>query len=111
MPALRAVRWVDRWVTIPGYFLSGLTGFALVAVDRVPPTAFWIAAGTVLLAAAMGVGFVAYRPVSRRRLAAAVRGGGTDRDYRRENASAGRLDAFILAAVLATFVLMVVRPG
>ncbi len=107
---LRAVRWVDRWVTIPAYLLTAVSGVALVAVERVDPLALWIAGSTALFVALMVLGFAAYRPVSRLRLAAAARGP-RDAAYRSASRRAAALDVAILGAALAILVLMVARPA
>lgn len=107
---LRAVRWVDRWVTIPAYLLTAVSGIALMAVEHVDPLALWIWGSTVLFVLLMGLGFVLYRPVSRLRLAAATRGP-RDVAYRRASRQAAVLDVAILGAALAILALMVVRPA
>lgn len=107
---LRAVRWVDRWVTIPAYLLTVGSGIALVVIERVDPLATWIAGSALLFVVLMGLGVVLYRPVSRRRLAAAQHGPLDDR-YRRSARDAAFLDAAILGAALAILALMVVRPA
>ncbi|MBI2324392.1 MAG: DUF2269 family protein, partial [Chloroflexi bacterium] len=94
---LRAVRWVDRWVTIPAYLLTAVSGIALVAVEHVDPLALWISGSTALFVVLMGLGFVLYRPVSRLRLAAAARGP-RDAAYRSASRRAAALDIAILSA-------------
>lgn len=109
VPTLRSVRWVDRWVTIPAYLLSALSGIALVPLERIDPWALWVAGSAVLFVALMGLGFLLYRPVSRLRLAAAGRGP-SDAAYRAASRRAAALDAAILGAALAILALMVLRP-
>ncbi len=106
---LRAVRSVDRAVTIPAYVLTAATGFVLVALEGVPWSAAWIVGSIALFALLMGIGVVLYRPVSRERLAA-LAGGVADPSYRSAARRAAALDAAILGAALAILVLMVVRP-
>lgn len=106
---LHGARWIDRWVTIPAYLLTALTGIALVAVEGIDPSALWIAGSAVLFVVLMALGFVLYRPVSRARMAAAGRGPG-DPEYRRAAGRATVLDVAILGAALSILVLMVVRP-
>ena len=110
MFTLRAVRRVDRWLTIPAYLLSALSGIALVPIERIDPRALWIAGSAVLFGVLMGLGFLLYRPVSRTRLAASVHGT-SDATYRGASRRAAVLDAAILGAALAILALMVVRPG
>ncbi len=107
---LRAVRSVDRAVTIPAYLATALSGALLVALEGIPWSAGWIAASIALFLLLMGIGVVLYRPVSRERLAAVARGV-ADPLYRRAARRAEALDAAILVAALAILVLMVVRPG
>lgn len=108
--ALRAVRWVDRWVTIPAYLLAVASGVALVVIERIDPLATWIAGSAALFVLLMGLGLVLYRPVSRRRLAAADHGPHAAA-YRRSARDAAVLDVAILGAALAILALMVVRPA
>lgn len=107
---LGAVRFVDRWVTIPAYLLTALTGVALVLVDRISLSATWIWVSVALFAVLMVLGFGPYRPLSRARLALA-RAGVPGDDHRRVDRRIDLLDAGIIGSALAITVLMVLRPG
>ena len=107
---LRAVRRIDRWVTIPAYGLVALTGLALAVAQATPLTSPWLGGSLALFVLVIAVGAVLYAPVSRWRLAAAERGGVTDPAYRRERGRIDGLDALILLAIFAIVALMVLRP-
>lgn len=106
---LRAVRAIDRWATIPAYLLTAASGIALTALDGIPFSATWIAGSLALFALFIGLGFVAYRPVSRERLRAAARGAAGPA-YARAARAAAVLDAVIIGSALAIFALMLLRP-
>lgn len=106
---LTAVRLVDRWVTIPSYLITALTGVALVVADRISFSATWIWLSVALFAFLMILGFGPYRPLSRRRLWLA-RAGAPGADYRRVDRQIGLLDGGIIGAAILITVLMVLRP-
>lgn len=108
---LRAIRRIDRAVTIPAYGLVAITGVALALVEGIPFNALWLAAAIALFVLVVAAGILLYAPVSRRRLAAAERGGPADLGYRRERRRADLLDLLIVPAVLLILALMVFRPS
>ncbi len=107
---LTGVRFVDRWVTIPSYLLTALTGIALVVADRIPFSLAWVWISLVLFAFLMVLGFGPYRPLSRTRLALA-RAGVPGPDYRRADRRIDLLDGGIIGAAVLITVLMVMRPA
>ena len=107
---LTGVRFVDKWVTIPAYLLTALTGVALVFADRIPFSAAWIWISVLLFLVLMALGFGPYRPLSRARLALA-RAGASNEDYRRVDRRIDLLDAGIIGSAVLITVLMVLRPG
>lgn len=107
---LGAVRSVDKWVTIPSYLLTALTGIALVAAVHIPFSLAWIWISLVLFVFLMVLGFGPYRPLSRRRLALA-RARDIDAEYHRVDRQIDLLDGGIIGAAVLITVLMVVRPG
>lgn len=108
--ALRRVRWLDRYVAIPGYAVAALTGLALALAGRIPLTTGWLAASIAIYLAVAVIGFGVYRPVSRARLVGLERSGPADPGYRRARARARVLDVVIIAAVLVILWLMVAKP-
>lgn len=108
---LRAVRWIDRWLTIPAYGLVALTGVAIAVLDGTPLLTGWLAAAIALFVLVIAAGALLYIPVSRRRLAAAEHGGPDDLEYRAMRRRADALDLFIVPAVLAILALMVLKPS
>lgn len=109
--ALRAVRWIDRRVTIPAYGLVALSGLGLVVAGGIPLSEPWLAGAIALFVAVIAAGVVLYAPISRRRLDAAERGGAADPAYRTERRRGDLLDLFIVPAVLAILALMVLKPA
>lgn len=107
---LRAVRAVDKWVTIPSYALAALTGVALVPLEGIPFSALWMWASIVLFVFLMALGFGPYRPLSRRRLALA-QAGPRDPAYRLASRRVDLLDAGILGSALLIVALMILRPA
>lgn len=107
---LRRVRWLDRYVAIPGYAVAALTGLALALLGGIPLTAGWLATSIAIYAAVAAIGFAVYRPVSRARLTALERDGPADSAYRRARSQARMLDAVVIAAVLVILWLMVAKP-
>jgi uncharacterized membrane protein len=107
---LTGVRFVDRWVTIPAYLFTALTGVALVLADRISFSAAWIWISMALFILLMALGFGPYRPLSRARLALA-RAGPPGEDYRRLDRRIDLLDAGIIGSAVLITVLMVLRPG
>lgn len=108
---LRAIRWMDRRVTIPAYALVAVTGVTLAVGQGIPLTTPWLAGAMTLFALAAAVGILLYAPVSRRRLAAAERGGPAGRAYLAERRRSDLLDLVIVPMVLAILALMVLRPA
>lgn len=109
-PTLRAVRRIDKWVTIPAYLLATLTGVLLVPLEGIDPLAFWIVGSLALFGVLMWLGFALYRPISRRRVAAAAKGP-RDAAYQRAARQATALDIAILGAAAGILTLMVWRPS
>lgn len=107
---LRRLRWLDRYVAIPGYAVAALTGLALAVLGGIPLTTGWLATSIAIYVAVAVIGFVVYRPVSRSRLTALERGGPADPGYLRARAEARVLDAVVIAAVLVILSLMVAKP-
>lgn len=107
---LTGVRFVDRWVTIPAYLFTALTGVALVLADRTSFSATWIWLSLALFAVLMGLGFGPYRPLSRERLALA-RAAAPGPDYRRVDRRIDLLDGGIIGAAVLITILMVLRPA
>ncbi|HET8569612.1 MAG TPA: DUF2269 family protein [Candidatus Limnocylindria bacterium] len=107
---LRRVRWLDRFVAIPGYAVAALSGLALALAGGFPLTSTWLAASIAIYLAVALLGFVAYRPVSRARLAALERGGPEDPAYLAARGRARVLDAVVIGGVLVILVLMLAKP-
>lgn len=107
---LHRVRWIDRYVAIPGYGVAALTGVALALLGGIPLTTGWLATSIAIYVAVAVIGFAVYRPVSRARLIALERGGPADPGYRRTRRQARVLDGVVIAAVLAILALMVAKP-
>ena len=107
---LRAIRFIDRWVTIPAYGLAAISGVALAVSQGVPLTEPWLAIALALFVAVIAVGALLYSPVSRARLIAAERGGAADPAYRDQRGRVDALDLFTVPAVLLILALMVAKP-
>ncbi|HET8567502.1 MAG TPA: DUF2269 family protein [Candidatus Limnocylindria bacterium] len=107
---LRRVRLLDRFVAIPGYALAALSGLALALVGGIPLTSLWLSLSIAIYVLIALLGFGAYRPVSRARLAALERGGPADPAYLAARGRARMLDAVVIGGVLAILGLMVAKP-
>ncbi len=107
---IRGIRWIDRWVAEPAYFLAFATGVAMVLWGVSSFSAGWLLTALVIYAAIAVLGITVFGPVVRKQLAALERGGVTDAEFLRRERQSAWLGAVTIAGLLAILALMVLRP-
>ena len=111
--AYDAILAISRWVAVPAAGVVGATG-VYQAADG--PYSLgedaWLLAGTILYLAVMGMatGFLVPR-YRRARAAAAAAGGPGSAEYRSATRGITIVGPIVAAAIVATVVLMEVKPG
>lgn len=107
---IRGIRWIDRWVAEPAYFLAFATGVAMVLWGISSFTAGWLLTALVIYAAIAVLGITVFGPVVRKQLAALERGGVTDAEFLRRERQSAWLGTVTIAGLLAILALMVLKP-
>lgn len=107
---IRGIRWIDRRVAEPAYFLALVTGAGMILLGVAPLTAGWLVTAIVLYLAITILGFFVFGPVVRAQLAALERGGVADAEFLRRERQSARLGAVTIAGLLAILALMVLKP-
>ncbi len=109
--AFDAILAISRWVAVPAALVVGATGVYQVAEG---PYSLgrdaWLLAGALLYVAIMGVA-TAYLVPRYREARAAAAHGPRSADYRRATRGITWIGPVVAAAILATVVLMEVKPG
>jgi len=106
---LDAILAISRWVAVPATLVVGVTGVFQLADGPYSLEDAWLAAGLALYLAVMAVA-VLYLAPAYRRAGEAARAGSID-DYRAAVGGTKLVGPLVAAAVLATAVLMEVKPG
>jgi len=106
---LDAILAISRWVAVPATLLVGVTGLFQLADGPYSLEDAWLAASLGLYLAVMAVA-VLYLAPAYRRAGEAARAGSAD-DYRVAVRGTKLVGPLVAAAVLATAVLMEVKPG
>ena len=106
---LDAILAISRWVAVPATLVVGVTGVFQLADGPYSLEDVWLAAGLALYLAVMAVA-VLYLAPAYRRAGEAARAGSID-DYRAAVRGTKLVAPLVAAAVLATAVLMEVKPG
>ena len=106
---LDAILAISRWVAVPATLVVGVTGVFQLADGPYSLEDAWLAAGLAFSLAVMAVA-VLYLAPAYRRAGEAARAGSID-DYRAAVRGTKLVGPLVAAAVLATAVLMEVKPG
>ena len=107
---LKGIKRLDDWFANPAYVLLAVTGVTMVLVGELRFTTFWIAAGIVLWAIAVALGFFVYTPTLRSQIHALETAGPDSGDYKRYAAN-GRFLGILLAVIVVVIVFfMVTKP-
>ena len=107
---IRSIRWIDRRVAEPAYFLAFATGALLVFMGVASLTSGWLLTSIVLFVAIALLGFFVFGPVVRKQLAALERGGTADPEFLRRERQSAWLGAVTIAGLLVILALMVMKP-
>jgi len=106
---LDAILAISRWVAVPATLVVGVTGVFQLADGPYSLEDAWLAAGLALYLAVMAVA-VLYLAPAYHRAGEAARAGSIN-DYRAAVRGTKLVGPLVAAAVLATAVLMEVKPG
>jgi uncharacterized membrane protein len=107
---LRGIKLLDDRFANPAYVLLLISGLAMVLINQIPFSTFWIAAAIALYAVLLVVGLGVYTPTLRRQIAAFESEGPGSEGYRRL-AARGTMVGIVLAVVaIAIVFLMVTKP-
>ena len=104
--AVGAVLAISRWVAVPATTIVGLTGVYQVADGPYGFSEPWVAAGAALYAFAMVAGVFVLAPAYKRAQLAR-----SPQEYRAAVRVPTVLGPFVAAAIVATAVLMEVKPA
>ena len=107
---LRGIRWIDRRVVIPAYFLQLVTGVVLAGGGGIPLTAGWLVASIALYLGATAIGIAVLGPAGRRQLALIDSGATATAEYGRLDRLTRRAELVAVGAIVAIAGLMVLKP-
>jgi uncharacterized membrane protein len=107
---LRGIKRLDDWFANPAYVLLAVTGVTMVFVGQLDFKTFWIAAGIVLWAIAVALGFFVYTPMLRNQIHALETAGPQSDDYKRYAANARFLGILLAVIVVVIVFFMVTKP-
>jgi len=107
--AMDAILAISRWVAVPATLVVGATGTYQVIDGPYGLDDPWLGAGVALYLAVMAVGVLYLAPCYRRAGLAAR--AGCPHDYARAMRGPRVVGPAVASAILATAVLMVVKPG
>lgn len=107
---LRGIKFLDNRFATPGYFLLLITGLAMVFVNDIPMTTFWIAGALVLWFIAMILGFVVLTPLMRNQIRALEDKGVESAEYRRLERAGMQWGILLAIMVMMILMLMVFKP-
>jgi uncharacterized membrane protein len=118
--ALAAILAISRWVAVPATIVVGATGFYQLSADPYGLDDLWLLLGLVLYLSVMGMGILVLAPAYRRaerearRLVEAAAPGEPiplSDEYRASLRPVNVLGPLVSGAIVATAVLMVVKPA
>ena len=107
---LKGIKRLDDWFANPAYVLLAVTGVTMVLVGELRFTTFWIAAGIVLWAIAVALGFFVYTPTLRSQIHALETVGPDSADYKRYAANSRFLGILLAVIVVVIVFFMVTKP-
>ena len=107
---LRGVQLLDDRFANPAYALLLVTGLLMVWVGDLDFAQFWIIAGLVLYAAAVGLGMFVYTPTLRKHIAALESGGAASDEFRALSARGTTVGIVLAVDVMVIVFLMVTKP-
>jgi uncharacterized membrane protein len=107
---LRGIKLLDDRFANPAYVLLLVSGIAMVLINQLPFSTFWIAAAIALYVVLLVVGLGVYTPTLRRQIAT-FESEGPDSETYRSLATRGTAVGIVLAVVaIAIVFLMVTKP-
>jgi uncharacterized membrane protein len=114
--AMSTILAISRWVAVPATTIVGITGVYQVAAGPYSLGEAWLAAGAALYAFVMVVGVFVLAPAYGRAQRAAAQFAASElievpREYRAALRRPALLGPLVAAAIVATAVLMEVKPG
>jgi uncharacterized membrane protein len=110
---LRGIKTLDDWFANPAYILLAVTGLAMVILSggSLALNTFWVAAGIVLWALAVILGFFVYTPALRQQIRALETSGPETDDYRSAANNARFIGIVVGAVVVVIVFVMVTKPA
>jgi uncharacterized membrane protein len=110
---LRGIKTLDDWFANPAYVLLAVTGLTMVTLSAgsLALNTFWVAAGIVLWAVAVILGFFVYTPALRQQIRALETSGPESEDYRTAANNARFIGIVVAVIVLVIVFVMVTKPA
>jgi uncharacterized membrane protein len=108
--ALRGVKLLDDRFANPAYGLLLVTGLLMVWVGDLDLTQFWLLAGLVLYAVAVGLGLFVYTPTLRAQISTLESSGAGSPEFRALSKRGTTVGIVLAVDVIAIVFLMVTKP-